>query len=554
MIGQAPDQNLVVTPDGRPWQPQSAATDPIAGVAQVFNPFNSRQLYQEITPEVAARMMRNDYSLSQQQLLYKRVLTLNASFRSSYRNLVLAVAGLDWESIPRSKTLRRDQRIAEKVRDYVQQQIEGVPIASWVIHELWGEYAPFSFAENQWDLSTKGLRGFNLVDASRQYWDIQTSALKCLTLRSPGMGEPLAPNMWAVHTSYLMAGNPREGGCGPAVLFWHCANTFTTNDWLEYSHVYGKPWRLAFIRDPKDRASVIKAMRAIGVNGAGVFPEGTEVKLENGTSTSNIDAFDRLTTRGDDAVAELFTGHALTQKSKSGAGTLAGNGAMRVHEKIVKHVSRGVMTTFWRDVVVPMVSMKFGYDVAMEYTSFDSTWRLKYEPPVDKKARAQALGTVNSDLLAPLGKAIDLPQIQEEFEIAAVVDRVANVEEAQPGPDATGADEALDASRKARRGRVVAAKSKKTATPATPMQTRDDVDQVTAALGQRAMSEIGGVLTDVIDQTPVLADTIAAIWEGYGKLSRAGRKIAALERDGMTLGHVVARGDVVEENGDVYGD
>jgi phage gp29-like protein len=538
------EKPLLWLPGNRPYNPTAPPVEAVAAIGQVWDPFATRHFDLDVNPESIARALRGDYPLARKQALAKRVLRNDTAFAGAYRNLSVGVSGLDWECVARDKKLRKDQRIAERVRDYVQQQLEELPVEQFVQHMVDGEYSPGAWAENQWDLRSKELRGWELLDGERQHYDRQLSSYRVLTLAEPSRGEELPANMWAIHTSRLFPGGVLDCGLWSPVLWQYCWKHFAIADWLEFNAVYGKPWRLAFVRDPKDLQSVIKALKQIGVNGAGAFPAGTEVRLEAGSSSGSIDIFDKLASRADDEVSTLFTGHDLITRSKAGAGTLAGKGAMTIHEKVLRKVCRGIMTTKHRDVIVPMVTFKFGYDVAREYTS-PQTWRLKYEPPKDQVTRARALVMVNKDLLAPIGKAIGEQQILEEFGIAEVVDRPQAAPPAAPADpsDDTAADadgeEKEEASRR-RSGRELAA-----AKASTALTSIDAIQDLGAAVGQRAFAAVGAQLEQSIDAAEdTFTAMAAAIWEDYGEMRRVKRRMASAARDVLLVANVAGQGDV----------
>jgi phage gp29-like protein len=536
-----PEKSLVVDAYGRSFDYEATPQAPASPIINDYDPFAYRTIRDEIKPEYIALAIANRLSLSQTQLLCKRVLDNDSHFAGCWRDYSDAVSGSDWEVVPRDKVGRSDKRKAAMVAADLQEQLAELPVENMLSQIVWGDYAPFGWAENVWDLQTKDLKGWELPDVTRQYWDPMKSKLRVLTKAQQSFGEELAPNMWVLHTSSIRPGSPREGGTWKSILWDYAWKHYAMANWLELSDVWGLPQVLAFIEDAKDRDAVVAAVRKLGRSGRGAFPKGTDVRIEKGSTTGSVDIFDKMASRCDDNVSIIFTGHDLITRSKSGAGTLAGKGAQRVAEKLVKRGSRGVMATFRRDVAMCRATLKFGYDTARE---FCGTFKLKFEPPVDVIARGRSMVMVNS-LLAATGDAIDPQQIQEEFGIAKIVKRVAT-----PGADAAPKDdtkndsaddnlEGLDASRRPRRRSAAA-------TPAThPLASIDDVDRVGAALAQRQFAAAGADIHDIVMNVP-LEDAAAAIWESYSDIGRA-RKFAALARDVMVTAAVIGAADVHEE-------
>jgi hypothetical protein len=206
---------------------------------------------------------------------------------------------------------------------------------------------------------------------------------------------------------------------------------------------------------------------------------------------------------------------------------------------LIKRGARGVMKTVRRDVIKVRATLKFGYDVAMEYCP---TWKLKYEPPIDVLARGRAFVMVNQ-ILAPLGKAIAEQQVLEEFSIAEIVDIKATAPPEQTPAKDSGNDNAdltVDASRRPRR-RVAAA-----ATPAAhPLATLEDVESMGAALAQRQFAAAGADIHNIINSVP-LEQMAAAIWESYPDIGQP-RKFASLARDAMVTAAVIGVADAHTE-------
>jgi len=537
-----PEKSLVVDAYGRTFDYEARPQAPVSPIGREYDQFATRRIQDEIKPELIALAIANRLPLSQTQLLCKRVLDNDSHFAGAWRDYSDAISGNDWEVVPRDKKGRKDKRMAAMVAEDLQEQLAELPVENMISQIVWGDYAPFGWAENVIDLQTKDLKGWELPDVTRQYWDPMKSTLRVLTKAQPSFGEELAPNMWVIHTSSIRPGSPREGGTWKSVLWDYAWKHYATANWLELSDIWGLPWVLAFIEDAADRDAVIKAVNSLGRRGRGAFPKGTEVKIESSKGSGSVDIFEKMASRCDDNVSIIFTGHDLITRSKAGSGTLAGKGAQRVAEKLVKRGSRGVMATFRRDVAMVRATLKFGFDVAREYCA---TWKLKFEPPVDVIARGRSMVMVNS-LLAATGDAIDPQQIQEEFGIAKIVKRVAApAADAVPTDSASDKDaqesEQMDTSRRPRRRAAAAS------TPAShPLRTIDDVERMGEALARRQFAAAGNDIHDIINSDLQLEEMAAAIWESYPDIGQP-RKFASLARDLMTTSAVIGVADAHQE-------
>jgi phage gp29-like protein len=484
----------------------------------------SQQVINEVTPAALARMLRNDYPLPQQMALGKRALNNDGHGLACYRDLVLSVAGNDWEVLPFDKS-SRSRREADQISEWlyaIDTQIEKL-----LAHLCFGEYMPLAGAEIRWSDDYLPI-GFEHVDPVRWWWEPSTNSLKIRTVRNPWMGEDLQPAGFIIHRSQLVPGARREGGLWRAYLWLYLFKHYTFSDWMQFAAIYGKPFRTAFYQRPEDKPSILQAMQDLGVNAAGVFPAGTVVELMQANGAATADVYKGIREACNDEMGELFNGHSLITHAKSGTGTLAGKGAQTVADKIVRQVSRGLGGTVREYLIKPLVAFQFGKARAQKAPRF----KLKYEPPEDLLQKAKTFVFINQ-ALAPSEEAIDPQQIRDDFNIVKTVPvkkKPVAPDQNLNDPAAAGDGEEMKASLRAR----------KSAGPA--LQTADEIEELGAQLGARGLQQFAADAAELLDRAGSLEEFRELLWEHYGDFDAD--RLTALTRDTTLTAVLAGRGDV----------
>ncbi|MCU1350573.1 MAG: hypothetical protein JWO56_3603 [Acidobacteria bacterium] len=489
----------------------------------------------DLNPMTLAALMRSDCPYPMQMALCSRMLDRDAKMASLYRDQNNAVSGLDWEILPYDKS-GEARRIHSKVEEWygglTLELEEAMPLI------VAGEYYPMGAVGIVWDSNYIPKRLLE-IDPARWYWDSQTNALRIRTLANPSFGEPLPPNEYIRYRSALRPGKGRDGGLWKPAAWLYLIKHFDLSEALQFAEIYGKPFRLGFYEDESKRDGIFKALIDMAANAVGVFPKGTQIELKEAMRGGAVEIYKFLHELCNDEAAELFVGHSLITHAKSGSGTLAGNGAQRVHEKIVQAIARRVSRVLGKYLTRPMVQFQLGERALAKLPKV----QLKYQPPTDEQQKAQTYVFVNQ-VLAPLGLAIGAEQIRGEFNLIETVPRAVAASPADfggaPGggaqqPPGDGQPAGPEAAR--RQARLLAAAY-------SPLVAQDALEQLAVGLGKQALKKVSAALLDRLDQAPSIEAFMASAWEEYSSYDTTA--IASATRDALVTAELSGREGALE--------
>lgn len=473
----------------------------------------------EVSPELLARVLKGTASLQQQMLLAKRILSDDHVY-AAMRNLIRSVMRVPWEVLPFD-----DSAGAKKDAEEVTQFLSSFRTFKRLLKfAIYGEFYPFVGAELQWNRDY-GLDGYDPVNPARWAWDDATSSLRLLTIRDRTRGEPLENRRgWLIHQGELEPGTMRDSGLWRKVAWlWLFKNT-TWGYWMRFAQNYGMPWVWAFIARPEDEATVLDAVTELNSNARGVFPVGTEIKLQEAQRYGTSALYDAIKTASEGGITKLIQGNVLNMDPKSGTGTLAGEHAERVSQANLEGVTEGLQETVQNDLVAPWCSWHFGEDQVRRGEI--PVFQLKPEPPKDLEKKATVFVTVNQALRS-VGKAIAAEQIEDEFGVRTVDladDPDPSEDENQDPPKKDPPPPRLKAAAKPPR-----------------IRTKEDTEKVTEQLVARAAREFSEEISRIVERADSLEEAADAIWEGYRTLEVV--RLGSALRDATLTANLQGRGD-----------
>jgi phage gp29-like protein len=494
----------------------------IAETAGLREPWSSRYV-REVTPELTSRVLRPECELSDRMAFCKRIQRDDQIF-SVTRTMKLQVGGLDWQVLPFDESPE-----AERIRAFIEAVLMAFPrFSQLLVHLLDGIIKPLAGAEILYDPSTWLPTGFKPIDAVRWTWNREANALFLRTIRAP-QGEPLTPNGFLIHRS-------DEEPLWEKLAWLFIFKRFAISEWVRFAELYGKPFRIAFYQDKSEKEAILAAVRDLGVNAAGVFPEGTEIRLEEAARAGATNLFQALKRECDESISKVALGHALNADARTGSGMQTGNAAKKVSDENRQALALGVADTIRAGLFRPLVGWHFGW----QYEHKLPTLKLAYEPPEDLKQTAETL-KIASDLLAASGEAIDPEFIRQKFGITKTVKRV-SLAPPQAKTDPASADADVNP-RPAKQRELVEVRPgifvAKDDTGQPILRSLDDVHALAVRLAAKAQAEIASAVRKRASAAESIDTFVDDLFESYDELPNL--KMAAIVRDASTLAHELGR-------------
>lgn len=505
----------------------------------------------EIDPDLAARVLRADGDLSLQMAVAKKVLKHDHVY-STLRNYILAVMRHGWNVVPFDDKSRAAKKQAEKSKGF----FLSIPkFRKLVTYLMFGEYYPLIGAGLLWNREY-ALDGWLRVNPVRWKWNHEKNRLQLLTNGNAYQGEPLVDRRaYAIHLDEFEPGaGPLDWGKWQKVLWLWMFMTYSWAAWVRFAEQYGNPYIWAFFAKSEEEQTVFDAVMAMDANARGVFPLGTEIKLQEAQRYGTTNLYQTIVKEARNGITVLFNGHSLGTNAESGSGMMASGAADDVSLRNQQAGAINISETVQTDVHIPWCEWHYG-EKAVEAGEIP-IWTIDAVPAEDKQKKAQIFLTVNQGIAAA-GRTIAPDQWEEEFEIRTVPI-------ASGGTPAEPQDEGSD-ERAARRsasravpftvaaGRlrvavnaVAAAKAKKPA-----IATEADIVGVGRQIIANAAREFSEKVTAAIAAVPANPDGTVSpevaniIWESYAALDVT--RLASGLHDTTVAAHLSGQGDVVEE-------
>jgi hypothetical protein len=146
--------------------------------------------------------------------------------------------------------------------------------------------------------------------------------------------------------------------------------------WDQFGEIFGMPMRIATTtsRDPKERTKIETMLEEMGAAAWGLFPDGTEIKIQESTKGDAYNVYDKRIDRCNSELSKLITGETMTMDNGSSLSQ------SEVHERIFSALCNND-ADFVRDIVntrlFPFLK-KHGFKI--EGHRFDWDESIEYSP------------------------------------------------------------------------------------------------------------------------------------------------------------------------------
>jgi phage gp29-like protein len=344
------------------------------------------------------------------------VLRLDGHIGSVVRKRRLALANRDW-TVKAAGDDVTSVKHADAIRDLIQQpqwrQLVGA-MQSAVVY-------PFAPIEILW--ATDGgmwwPRAFELRDL--RWMEIVPDDPTPIKLWSKTGTEELRPYGWVLHQSGQFDGPPWRDGLARCLCVLRLLKSLAVRSWAELAEIFGIPLRMGTYgkgATKEEQLSLKKALRAIGLDGIGIFPAGMKIELLD-APTATADFHERLVDWLDRQASKAVGNETMTSD----------NGSSRAQSEVHNEVRLEVVAfdagrsgaTVARDVVRALIDLNFGPQKRYPQAICDTedpaeleTWVGSVAEMVDRGLEVEASGVRDrlglpepadgAELLRPAGK------------------------------------------------------------------------------------------------------------------------------------------------------
>jgi phage gp29-like protein len=229
-----------------------------------------------------------------------------------------------------------------------------------------------SVAENVWEWFDNELR---LVDVEPVGFDRlsfdEYGRLRVLTKEEPVRGVALPPGKLVVHTPQAVAGHPMRGGLLRVSALVYLGKHFAMKDWMVFAEVFGMPVRIARYEPSattEEKRELLKMLQTLGSDATGIFSKAVELELVESGKGKAPPPYEKLCDFLNRELSKAWLGQTLTVEPKGGSSSLA---SAKVHNEVRLDLRQDDMAkearTIRRDILTPLVRMKFGDDVPVPF-------------------------------------------------------------------------------------------------------------------------------------------------------------------------------------------
>lgn len=194
-------------------------------------------------------------------------------------------------------------------------------------------------------------RALNFVPQRMFQTDRNTGALMYVKM---GMPEPLREGGWVLHEHRAKSGYIEQSALFRVLAWTYAYKAYNIRDMQRFLEVYGLPLRLGKYPagiGKEQRDQLLRAVRNIGSDGAGVVPSTMSIDFITASSTGSVQDFLNATAYWEEKQSQAILGGELDGKTKSEARIMIYD---KVRREILLHDVRQIAPTMNNQLVRPI--------------------------------------------------------------------------------------------------------------------------------------------------------------------------------------------------------
>jgi phage gp29-like protein len=265
--------------------------------------------------------------------------------------------GLDYAIVPPRNPSRQEQADVDMLNEWLEDNTE---IDELVMNASDAILKSFNCQELEWR-QEEGLQ------LPRWHWRdpawFQTHPNKPseLRLQSTGYaGDELQPFGWITHCHAAKSGYVGRNALIRVLAWPYLFKNFSVRDLAEFLEIYGLPLRLGKYptgASEKEKATLMKAVMAIGHNAGGIIPRGMEIEFQE-AAKGGSDPFESMIAWCERTQSKAILGGTLTSQADGKSSTNAlGNVHNEVRKELRDSDAKQIANTITRDLIYPMYAL-----------------------------------------------------------------------------------------------------------------------------------------------------------------------------------------------------
>lgn len=325
---------------------------------------------------------------------------------------------LDWDVVPPEGADAAEKKIAAQLGELLMD----VPDFEDMVFDLTDAIGKgFACLEIEWHRVEGYWVPKTITHRPQSWFTLHRGYRQELRLRSNNtvdgvLGDPLAPFGWITHVHKAKSGYLERAALFRQLVWTYLFKNYSVGDLAEFLEIYGIPLRVGKYpasASEKEKATLLRALAAIGHNAAGIVPDGMLLEFHE-AATGDPKAFELMMSWCERNQSKVILGGTLTSGADGAAST---NALGNVHNEVRKDLRDGDIrqanTTLTRDLVLAVASLN---GLAPGGLRRLPQFRLKTQEREDLTAFSQGLpGLVDMGVRPPVAwvhERLGIPQAQ----------------------------------------------------------------------------------------------------------------------------------------------
>lgn len=344
--------------------------------------------------------------ITDQAMFFELIEEQDAHIFSELTKRRRAVTGLNWNLHPKDDATQAEIDLTKELKEMLL-QINRFEDALYDLTDAIGK--GLAALEIEWKTGAEWVpNALHWVPQRELQIDTKTGALM---YRNNSMPETLRPWGWVIHEHRARSGYIEQSALFRVLAWTYAYKAYNVRDMQRFLEVYGMPLRLGKYPSglgKTERDQLLRAVRNIGNDGAGIVPSTMSIDFITQTSTGNVTDFLNAIQYWERKQSLAILGGTLTSQADGKTSTHAlGMIHDKVRREIMLHDVRQLAPTINRDIIKPIVLLNgmFNEDRIPEY-------RYDTSDEVDQKAMVEVL-----EKGAALGMEIDIDWAHQALQI-----------------------------------------------------------------------------------------------------------------------------------------
>lgn len=269
---------------------------------------------------------------------------------------------LDWDVVPPEGADAAEKKIAAQLGELLME----VPDFEDMVFDLTDAIGKgFACLEIEWHRVEGYWVPKTITHRPQSWFTLHRGYRQELRLRSNNtvdgvLGDPLAPFGWITHVHKAKSGYLERAALFRQLVWTYLFKNYSVGDLAEFLEIYGIPLRVGKYppsASEKEKATLLRALAAIGHNAAGIVPDGMILEFHD-AATGDPKAFELMMSWCERNQSKVILGGTLTSGADGAAST---NALGNVHNEVRKDLRDGDIrqanTTLTRDLVLAVASL-----------------------------------------------------------------------------------------------------------------------------------------------------------------------------------------------------